>query len=545
MDSVIYVTGHKNPDSDSICAAIAYAEYKRKLGFNAVPARLGDLNRETQFILQYFEVEPPEYLNTVKTQVSDLNLDIVNPITSDISIKTAWNIMKKNNIRTLPVLDDNEKLIGIVTLSDITNKYMDALDNNIIASSGASLMNLVETLNATLMCGSKDDFKTTGKVVIAAVDTEEMVNYIEKGDIVIAGTRLQNVKKAIELDANCIILTNGTQIDETLLEFARNKKCVVMVTQADTFTAARLINQSVPVGYIMTKDNIIKFNINDFADEIKDKMLATRYRSYPVVDDNDRIKGFVSRYHLISHRKKKVILVDHNEKSQTVNGIEQAEIMEIIDHHRLGDIQTANPIFFKNEPVGSTSTIIANMYFDAGMRPTKKIAGILCAAIISDTINFKSPTSTYVDKLTAEKLADIAGIDIEEFSLNMFAAGSILHEKSPEEIFLEDFKEFKFGKYVVGISQAYTLDFDSLNEIKDSIVEYMNSFCKVNRYNLVILIVTDILKQGSEIIFAGESKELIAKAFNVDISKSYTFLPGVVSRKKQIIPKLSMATTEL
>lgn len=545
MDNIIYVTGHKNPDSDSICAAIAYADYKRKLGYNAVPVRLGELNRETQFVLQYFEVDPPEYLSTVKTQVSDLNLDIVNPITSDISIKTAWNIMKKNNIRTLPVLDDNEKLIGIVTLSDITNKYMDALDNNIIASSKTSLMNIVETLNATLLCGSKDDFKATGKVVIAAVNPEEMDNYIEKDDIVIAGTRTENVKKAIELDANCIILTNGARIDETLLEAARNKKCVIMVTQADTFTTARLINQSVPVGYVMTSENIIKFNINDFADEIKDKMLATRYRSYPVVDDNNRIKGFVSRYHLISHRKKKVILVDHNEKSQTVNGIEQAEILEIIDHHRLGDIQTANPIFFKNEPVGSTSTIIANMYFDTGMRPSKKIAGILCAAIISDTLNFKSPTSTYVDKLTAEKLADIAGIDIKEFSLNMFAAGSVLHEKSPEEIFLEDFKEFKLGKYVVGISQAYTIDFDSLNEIKDSIVEYMNNFCKVNRYNLVILIVTDILKQGSEIIYAGESKELVAKAFNVDISKSYTFLPGVVSRKKQIIPKLSMAIAEL
>lgn len=541
MEKLVYVTGHKNPDTDSICSAIAYAELKTKMGTGATAYRLGELNRETAFVLDYFDVPSPSLLYNVKTQVSDLDMDVVNSVSPSISIKSAWKIMKRNNVKTLPVVDDNARLLGVVTLSDITNKYMDALDNNTIATSKTTLGNIVETINARLVCGSQQDFATSGKILIVAMNAEEMQPYIEKGDIVITGSRTDTQLKAIELGANCIIVTCGAKVDSTVIKEAEAKKCILMATQADTFTTARLINQSVPIGYIMTTQNLVKFEIDDYIEDIKDKMLKTRYRSYPVVDRNNVIKGLISRYHLISYRNKKVILVDHNEKSQTVNGIEEAEILEIIDHHRLGDVQTSKPIWFKNEPLGSTATIVANAYFESGIRPSRSIAGILCSAIISDTIKFKSPTCTYTDRSTAEKLAEMAGINIDDFALSMFKAGSTLHGKTPREIVCQDFKEFTFGKYKVGIAQVYTIDSEGLNEIRTELMEYMENFCASSGYSLVMLLVTDILEQGSEVLYTGEAKELVAKAFNVELEDNSIYLEGVVSRKKQVIPFISRA----
>ena len=541
MPDVIYITGHKNPDTDSICSAIAYAELKKKLGHNAVAARLGDINRETEFILNYFGVPAPEYLPTVKTQVSDLNIDNVIPVSPDVSIKTAWMLMKKNNIKTLPVVDENERLIGIVTPSDITNKYMDALENNIIAASKTPLRNIVETLNAKIVCGSQKDFKTSGKVVVAALTPEQSKSFIDKGDIVITGNRTDSQLIAIESGANLIIVTGGCEVEKEVIEAAKKANCILMITPNDTFSTSRLINQSIPVEYVMTTENIISFNLDDFVDEIKDKMLQTRYRNYCVVDENNRVKGLVSRYHLISQRKKKVILMDHNERGQSVHGIDEAEILEIIDHHRIADIQTGRPIYFRNEPVGSTSTIVANIYFENGVRPTKSIAGILCAAILSDTLKFKSPTCTFIDKMTAERLAEIAGIDIDSFALEMFKAGSSLNGRTPEEIFYQDFKDFSLGKYKIGIGQVSTMDTDSITSVKEELLKYMEKVYKDKNYNLVIIMLTDIIKEGSELLFVGEDRELIARAFNVEPGENSVYLPGVVSRKKQVVPPLSAA----
>jgi manganese-dependent inorganic pyrophosphatase len=316
---------------------------------------------------------------------------------------------------------------------------------------------------------------------------------------------------------------------------------VIIITPHDTFTAARLINQSIPIKHVMSTENLISFNIDDFIDEIKDIMLQTRYRSYPVVDDNYKIRGFISRYHLISRNKKKVILMDHNEKAQSVNGIEEADILEIIDHHRVADIQTGKPIVFRNEPVGSTSTIVANIFIDSGIRPAKKIAGILCSAIISDTVNFKSPTSTYVDKITAERLAEIAGVHLDELATQIFKAGTSLVGRTPEEIFYQDYKDFNLGKYKIGIGQVITSDTENIDELKKELIPYMNRLCKERSYNLVMLLMTDIIREGSEVIFAGENKEILQKAFKVDVSKDSVYLPGVISRKKQVIPPLSTA----
>jgi manganese-dependent inorganic pyrophosphatase len=345
----------------------------------------------------------------------------------------------------------------------------------------------------------------------------------------------------VELGANCIILTAGSEMDNDMLALSEKSCCIIMTTPYDTFTTARLINQSIPVKHIMSTEKIISFELDDFIDEIKDKMLQTRYRSYPVVDQNNRIKGLVSRYHLISQNRKKVILVDHNEKGQSVNGIDEADVLEIIDHHRVGDVQTGKPIYFRNEPVGSTSSIVANMYFENGIRPSKNIAGILCAAIISDTLMFKSPTCTYYDRNTAERLSEIASIDMNDFAISMFKAGTSLQGKTPEEIFYQDFKEFTLGKYKIGISQINTMDTENLGDLRISILEYMNNVCSNKNYNLVMILFSDIIKEGSEILFVGENKELIGKAFNVQTNENNVFLPGVISRKKQVVPPLSNA----
>lgn len=541
MSELIYITGHKNPDTDSICAAIAYAELKKRHAINAVPIRIGDINKETEFVLKYFGVDVPEYKETVRTQVSDLNMDIINPVSEDISIKAAWSIMQKNNIKVLPVADINSKLLGIITLSDITSSYLDALENNILSASNTPLRNITDTLNARLICGNEDDFKASGKVVIAAMVPEDMGPFVEKGDIVIVGNRKDSQMEAISIGVGCLILTCGGQIDQEVLDYAREKGCIVLETNYDTFTTARLINQSIPVSYIMTRKQLVTFNIHDYIDNIREKMLKTRYRSYPVVDDEGRIKGFISRYHLISQRRKKVILVDHNEKAQTIDGIEQADILEIIDHHRIGDIQTTYPIYFKNDTVGSTSTLIANMYFENGLYPSKKIAGILCAAIISDTMNFKSPTSTYADELSASKLAKIADINIEEFAKALYKASASLEGMNPQSILDYDFKDFILYKYKIGVGQINSSDSEAFGRIRESLLEHMKSVQENKGYNAIILMVTDIINEGSEILIAADDRGLVEKAFNIKNGERSIFLNGVVSRKKQIIPMLSRA----
>ncbi|EMS71981.1 putative manganese-dependent inorganic diphosphatase [Ruminiclostridium cellobioparum] len=541
MNELIYITGHKNPDTDSICSAIAYAELKRRHAMDALPVRIGDINRETEFVLKYFGVDVPEYKETVRTQVSDLNMDIINPVSEDISIKSAWSIMQKNNIKVLPVADINGKLLGIITLSDITSSYLDALENNILSASSTPLRNITDTLNARLICGNEDGFRAAGKVVIAAMIPEDMEPFVEKGDIVIIGNRKDSQLKAISIGVSCLILTCGGQIDKEVLDYAQETGCIVLETCYDTFTTARLINQSIPVSYIMTRKQLVLFNIHDYIDNIKEKMLKTRYRSYPVVDDEGRIRGFISRYHLISQRRKKIILVDHNEKAQTIDGIEQADILEIIDHHRIGDIQTSYPIYFKNDAVGSTSTLIANMYFENGLNPSKKIAGILCAAIISDTMKFKSPTSTYADELAAQKLAKIADINIEEFSTALFKASASLEGMSPQTILDYDFKDFILNKYKIGVGQINSSDSEAFRKVKDSLLKHMKTVQENKGYSLILLMVTDIINEGSEILYAGDNAGLVEKAFNIKNGESSAFLGGVVSRKKQVIPMLSRA----
>lgn len=539
MQEPVYISGHRNPDTDSICAAIGYAHLKRKLGVPAVPVRLGEINNETKFVLEYFDVPPPIFLETVKRQVSDLNMDAITPVSPHISVKTAWNIMRKNNVKVLPVVDDNEKIMGIVTLSDITNKYMDAIDNNTLSASGTTIGNILDTINAKLLVEPKNTFRTTGHVHVAASGLEEIRAMLEAGDILITGMRPDILEQAIESRASLIIVTCRSDVPESITEKAAAAGVVVMSSISDSFTVARLINQSIPISYVMSHDNLVIFEENDLVDDIREKMLKTRYRSYPVVDSNLHVKGFISRYHLISPKQKKIILVDHNEKGQTVNGIEQAELLEIIDHHRLGDLQTGTPIFFKNEPVGSTSTIIANMYFESGIRPTVSIAGILCAAIVSDTLKFVSPTATYTDRIAAERLAEIAGIRIDVFSTEMFKAGTSLKGRAVSDIVKGDLKDFRLGKLKIGIGQIYSQDAETLEELRPEIMEMMDSVVSRDGFNILMLLVTDIVGKSSEAVLAGPDKELVPQAFGVAMQGSSIRLEGVVSRKKQVVPRLA------
>jgi len=546
VKNIIYITGHRNPDTDSICAAISYAEFKNKTGkIPAIPIRLGEINRETQFILNYFNVDKPDLVTTVRTQISDLDIDIITPISPNISLKMAWSIMKKYNIKTLPVIDENKRLAGVVSVSNLASNYLDIWDNSILAKSNTPIENILDTLSATYVYKPDEPFKIRGKIIIAAMHPESTKAVVEVGDIAICGDREDSQQLLINSKISLIVITGNHCPTDEILELAKAQGCTIILTPFDTFTASRLITQSIPIHYVMSRKNIVSFNTEDFIEDIKPIMIETRYRSYPVIDDDGKVVGSVSRFHLISENRKKVILVDHNEKSQSVLGLEDSDVLEIIDHHRIADVQTGQPIYFRNEPVGSTSTIVASRFFENGINPSKSTAGLLCAAIISDTLLLKSPTSTIVDELTLKKLSEIANLNVEEFAKEMFKAGTSLEGKTAEEIFYQDFKTFTLSNFKVGVSQIGTMYIEGFDPLKKDIIDLMNKISKENGFSLIILMLTDILNGGSVLIAAGEHSDIIPKTFNVTMDENGVYIPGLVSRKKQVIPPITIALSKL
>ena len=542
MKKRVFITGHKNPDSDSICSAIAYADYKNNIGEEEyIPVRLGDINRETRFILDYFGIEEPMLLETLRLSVDDLDFDKIAPITSDISLGMALDLMKKNRLNSLGVVDENEKLSGIVTVSDIISSYMDVWDNNIINKSDTPIDNIIDTLSGSPVYISKTIKKFRGKLLTLSMKKETMAKYIEKDDVVIVGDREDAQEFALNKEISLMIVTGDGEVKKEIIELAKEKDISLITTPHDTFTSSRLIIQSVPVAYVMTKNNLVTFDLDDLVEDVRNKMSQTRYRSYPVVDLNNNVIGMISRYHLISSIKKKVILVDHNERRQSVDGLEDAEILEIIDHHRVADVFTGNPIYFRNEPVGSTATIIASIFFENGRRPSKKIAGLLAAAIISDTLLFKSPTSTNTDRIILKRLEKIADIDVDKFAMEMFKEGTSLEGKSPKELLKEDFKVFTIDEDSIGIAQVYTMDPSSLNPMKAELLELMEKKRKEEGYVSFILMLTDIFKEASEMIVVGEYKELIGEALGVPTGEDSFYSKGVLSRKKQVVPPITSA----
>ncbi|MDD4725505.1 MAG: putative manganese-dependent inorganic diphosphatase [Tissierellia bacterium] len=545
MKDRIYITGHKNPDTDSICAALAYADYKNGSGeVEAIPVRLGDINLETRFILDYFGLEAPELIETVRLSVSDLSFDKVAPVSSEISLRMALALMKKNNLNSLPVVDDDEKLIGMITISDIIQNYIDVWDSTVLGRSGTSLDNIIDTLNATSVFVPKNPKNMTGKVSIFAMDIEKIKENDYENSVVIC-SRGDIQEFAINSNVALMIVTGNGEVDENLIKIAEGKNTSIITTPYDTFMTSRLITQSIPVSYCMTRDDIVMFSVDELVDDAKIKMSQSRYRAYPVVDNNNKVVGLLSRYHLITSIKKKVILVDHNERSQSIDGLEESEILEIIDHHRIGDVFTGNPIYFRNEPVGSTSTIIGSIFFENGRMPSKKTAGILAAAIISDTLLLKSPTATYTDKMILERLSRIAGIDVEKFADEMFKAGTTLTGRTPQELLKQDFKIFTINDEKIGISQVYTMDAASLNDIRADLIDLMEERAEQAEYSAFILVLTDILNESSEMIVVGDYKDIVADAFDSRLVNNSFYAPGVLSRKKQVVPPLAEALANI
>ena len=548
------VIGHRNPDTDSICSAICYANLKQAVtGEEYMPARAGHVNGETQFVLDYFGAEEPQLVEDVRTQVRDIEIRKTKGVADNISLKRAWNIMQENNVVTIPSVREDGTLEGLITVGDITKTYMNIYDSSILSKANTQYSNIIETLEAELIIGSAEAYFDQGKVLIAAANPDLMEFYIEPHDLVILGNRYESQLCAIEMGADCIIVCEGAAVSMTIKKIAQERGCTIIATTYDTYTAARLINQSMPISYFMTREHLITFNSDDYNDEIREVMASKRHRDFPILDKDGRYLGMISRRNLLGAKGKQVILVDHNEKNQAVAGIENAEILEIIDHHRLGTIQTMSPVFFRNQPLGCTATIIYQMYQEAGIKVEPKIAGLLCSAIVSDTLLFRSPTCTPVDEMAARALADIAGIDIEKYAMEMFSAGSNLKDKSDEEIFYQDFKRFTSGKVTIGVGQITSLNGGELDKLKGRMEAFMEKALENNGLNMIFFMLTNILTETTELICEGQGAlQLAGKAFHQDIElleeeglkEPVLRLPGVVSRKKQLIPELMLAEQE-
>ena len=545
------VLGHRNPDTDSICSAICYADFKHKLtGEIYEPCRAGNVNPETQYVLDYFKLKAPRLVENVKTQVKDIEIRKTKGVSRGISLKNAWGLMQENNVVTIPCVTEEGLLEGVITIGDITKSYMNLYDSSIISKACTKYANILDTLEGSMVVGDSEAYFDRGKVLIAAANPDLMENYIEKYDLVILGNRYESQLCAIEMEAGCIIVCEGAGVSLTIRKLAQERGCAVITTPYDTYTTARLINQSMPISYFMTKENIIDFSEEDYLDDIREIMASKRHRDFPVLDSDGKYIGMISRRNLLGAKGKSIILVDHNEKSQAVEGMENADIREIIDHHRLGTVETMSPVFFRNQPLGCTATIIYQMYQENHMEIDKTTAGLLCSAIISDTLLFRSPTCTPIDKAAGLALAQIAGLDIEKYAIDMFSAGSNLKGKSDGDIFYQDFKRFTVGNSVFGIGQITSLNAVELKDLRTRMSAYTEKEREQHEIDMMFFMLTNILTESTDLICTGQGAEqLIANAFhvkdedmeNVSGQTGIVKLPGVVSRKKQLAPQIMMA----
>lgn len=536
----VFVIGHKNPDTDSICSALAYADLKRRLtGEDYIAARAGNLNEETQYIVERFGITPPVFLKDVGTQVRDIEIRETPGVSENISLKKAWTLMKDLNVVTLPITDENNFLTGLINIGDITKSYMEVYDSRILSNAHTKYRNIIETLEAEMLVGDPEEYFTEGKVLIAAANPDLMESYIEPHDLVILGNRYESQLCAIEMNADCIIVCEGASVSMTIKKLAEEKNCVIISTPHDTYTVARLMNQSMPISYFMKRNGLTTFHMDDFTDQIKEVMAKKRYRDFPILGHDGSYVGMISRRNLLNSARKQVIMVDHNEKSQAVDGIENAEILEIIDHHRLRSVETISPVFFRNQPLGCTATIVYQMYQEAGIELDKQTATLLCCAIISDTLMYRSPTCTAVDKAAAEDLAKIAGINVEELAGDMFRAGSNLSSKETSEIFEQDFKTFVMNDITFGVGQVNSMNKEELVELKQRLYPYMEEQLKQSGLQMLFFMLTDIVQESTELLYVGSNaQELIRDAMGVEPSGDSFILKGVVSRKKQLIPAI-------
>ena len=543
----VWVVGHKNPDTDSICAAISYAYLKNQSGDKKtyVAKRAGAVNEETRYVLERFGVEEPPLVSYAGAQIKDINIRKTAGVSNQISLKRAWELMKKLEVVTLPVTNQFGKLEGVIVTKDIATSYMDVLDNCVLSKARTQYKTIAETIDGEVYAGNEHAHFVRGKVVIATSNPEYMADYIEDDDLVILGDREEAQMQAIRSNASCIIIGGGLEVAEEVKKLAEKRDCVIITTPFDTFSVARLINQSMPIKQYMTRRELVTFDIDDYVDDVKDVMSRVRHRDFPVLGSNGNYVGMISRRNLMNMQKKQIILVDHNEKSQAVDGIGEAEILEIIDHHRLGSLETVSPVYFRNQPLGCTSTIIYQMYQEQRVEIPKEIAGLLLSAIISDTLMFRSPTCTPFDKGVAKRLAEIADVDIEDHAKKMFRAGSDFKNKTTEEIFYQDFKIFHTEDCDFGVAQISAMSGEELEQIGEQLRPFLPQGLGEKRLNMVYVMLTDILEESSKIIFAGEDAgKILAHAFKKQEDADGILLDGIISRKKQMIPTLMNEMSE-
>lgn len=543
----VWVVGHKNPDTDSICAAISYAYLKNQSGDKKtyVAKRAGAVNEETRYVLERFGVEEPPLVSYAGAQIKDINIRKTAGVSNQISLKRAWELMKKLEVVTLPVTNQFGKLEGVIVTKDIATSYMDVLDNCVLSKARTQYKTIAETIDGEVYAGNEHAHFVRGKVVIATSNPEYMADYIEDDDLVILGDREEAQMQAIRSNASCIIIGGGLEVAEEVKKLAEKRDCVIITTPFDTFSVARLINQSMPIKQYMTRRELVTFDIDDYVDDVKDVMSRVRHRDFPVLGSNGNYVGMISRRNLMNMQKKQIILVDHNEKSQAVDGIGEAEILEIIDHHRLGSLETVSPVYFRNQPLGCTSTIIYQMYQEQRVEIPKEIAGLLLSAIISDTLMFRSPTCTPLDKSVAKRLAEIADVDIEDHAKKMFRAGSDFKNKTTEEIFYQDFKIFHTEDCDFGVAQISAMGGEELEQIGEQLRPFLPQVLGEKRLNMVYVMLTDILEESSKIIFAGEDAgKILAHAFKKQEDADGILLDGIISRKKQMIPTLMNEMSE-
>ena len=543
----VWVVGHKNPDTDSICAAISYAYLKNQSGDKKtyVAKRAGAVNEETRYVLERFGVEEPPLVTYAGAQIKDINIRKTAGVSNQISLKRAWELMKKLEVVTLPVTNQFGKLEGVIVTKDIATSYMDVLDNCVLSKARTQYKTIAETIDGEVYAGNEHAHFVRGKVVIATSNPEYMADYIEDDDLVILGDREEAQMQAIRSNASCIIIGGGLEVAEEVKKLAEKRDCVIITTPFDTFSVARLINQSMPIKQYMTRRELVTFDIDDYVDDVKDVMSRVRHRDFPVLGSNGNYVGMIYRRNLMNMQKKQIILVDHNEKSQAVDGIGEAEILEIIDHHRLGSLETVSPVYFRNQPLGCTSTIIYQMYQEQGVEIPKEIAGLLLSAIISDTLMFRSPTCTPLDKSVAKRLAEIADVDIEDHAKKMFRAGSDFKNKTTEEIFYQDFKIFHTEDCDFGVAQISAMSGEELEQIGEQLRPFLPQVLGGKRLNMVYVMLTDILEESSKIIFAGEDAgKILAHAFKKQEDADGILLDGIISRKKQMIPTLMNEMSE-
>ncbi len=544
----VVVIGHRNPDTDSICSAIAYAELKNKTtDLVCEPRRAGKMNQETEFVLKKFGVTPPRMCTDVNPKIRDVDYREMPGIPGSTSLRKAWEIMRDKQIDTLPVTSPDNELEGVITVKDIATANMDVFDTGILAKSQTTYRNILETLGGTMVVGREDDVCTTGHIRIGTATPEMLENTVEKGDIVILTNRYESQLCAIEKEASLLILCNNAKVGRTIQRIAEETGVAIMTTPVDTYAAGKLISQCAPISYYMTRSDIMKFTLVTPVADVTRVMAKVRHRYFPILDEDGKYCGMVSRRNIINLQKRRIILVDHNEATQAVEGFDQAEILEIIDHHRIGSLETSGPVYFRNQPVGCTATIITQMYDENGMEIPPQIAGLLLAAILSDTLVFRSPTCTPLDEALAKRLAKIAGVDIDEFASEMFEAGEKLDGKTAEEVFLQDFKVFMCGDIRFGVAQGSYMTRKNLQAAQALLQPYLEEARNKQNVEDLYMLLTDVPKEESVVICTGRyAAEVLSNGFESRPAADGSWtLPGVVSRKKQFIPAMMSAYQEL